>query len=393
MADTTIDRILLIVMDSVGCGELPDAERYGDGGANTIAHIADTVGGATLPLLQQLGFGNLTAIQGMPPTPDTLGAYGKCAELSAGKDTSTGHWEMAGLKIDEAFPVYPDGFPDEIIDEFRRRTGRDVLGNKPASGTTIIEELGPEQLRTGAWIVYTSGDSVFQIAAHEQVIGLDELYKACKIAREILDDYNVGRVIARPYVGEPGAFERTYNRKDYAVPPPEPTVLDSLAAAGHPVVGVGKISDIYCGRGVTRSVKSEGNRDGMIHMMSLMDEIDRGLLFINLVDFDAKYGHRRNPTGYYECLQEFDGQLAELRDKLRGDRDLVILTADHGNDPTMPGSDHTREYVPLLAFGPSRAAGVDLGVRDSFADIGATIADIFDVAAPPYGTSFLPAIT
>ncbi len=388
-----VDRVILIVMDSVGCGELPDAAKYGDEGSNTIAHVAESVGGADLPMLQRLGFGNLTTIQGMPGLPETEGAYGKCAEISAGKDTSTGHWEMAGLKIDTAFPVYPEGFPDEIIEPFKQRTGRGVLGNKPASGTVIIEELGPQHLASGDLIVYTSGDSVFQIAAHEDKVPLDELYAACKIAREILDEYNVGRVIARPFVGEPGSFERTYNRKDYAVPPPAPTVLDALVAAGTEVVGVGKISDIYCGKGVTRSVKSKGNKNGMNQMMTLMDEVDSGLLFINLVDFDAKYGHRRNPTGYYDCLREFDEQLGELKKRVRSGRDLVILTADHGNDPTMPGTDHTREYVPLLAFGPNGAPGVDLGIRETFADIGATIADVFGVAAPEYGTSFLPAIT
>lgn len=389
----SIDRVILIVMDSVGCGELPDAGKYGDTGANTIGHVADSVGGADLPVLQKLGFGNLTDIDGMPPTNDTRGAFGKCAEISAGKDTSTGHWEMAGLKIDKPFPVFPDGFPDEIIEPFCERTGRGVLGNKAASGTVIIEELGPEHIRTGDLIVYTSADSVFQIAAHEDVVPVDELYTACKIARDILDEYNVGRVIARPFVGKPGAFERTYNRKDFAVPPPARTVLDELASAGTEVVGVGKISDIYCGNGITRSVKSKGNRDGMIHMMQLMDEVDRGMLFINLVDFDAKYGHRRNPSGYYDCLREFDGQLGELQNKVRRDRDLVILTADHGNDPTMPGTDHTREYVPLLAFGPAAAAGVNLGIRETFADIGATIADVFGVPAPEYGSSFLPAIS
>lgn len=389
----SIDRVILIVMDSVGCGEAPDAAKYGDTGANTIGHVADSVGGADLPVLQKLGFGNLTDIDGMPPTDATNGAYGKCREISAGKDTSTGHWEMAGLKIDTPFPVFPNGFPDEIIKPFRERTGRDVLGNKPASGTVIIEELGPEHMRSGALIVYTSADSVFQIAAHEDVVPLDELYRDCEIARDILDEYNVGRVIARPFIGKPGSFERTYNRRDFAVPPPSRTVLDELADAGTEVVGVGKISDIYCGKGVTRSVKSKGNHDGMVHMMELMDEVDRGLLFINLVDFDAKYGHRRNPSGYYDCLREFDQQLGELQQKVRGDRDLVILTADHGNDPTMPGTDHTREYVPLLAFGPPAAAGVNLGIRETFADIGATLADIFAVPAPKYGSSFLSAIS
>ena len=384
-----IDRVILLVMDSVGCGALPDAAKYGDEGANTIAHIADSVGGLDLPNLASMGLGNITELAGMPPAAQPCGAFGKCAELSAGKDTSTGHWEMAGLEIDTAFPVFADGFPPEILDPFRARTGRGVLGNKPASGTEIIKELGDEHVRTGALIVYTSADSVFQIAAHEDVVPIDELYRICEIAREILDPYQVGRVIARPFIGKsPADYARTYNRRDYSMPPPAPTVLDRLAEASLPVVGIGKIEDIFAGRGITEAIHTEGNDDGMDATMAAMARVDSGLIFVNLVDFDSKYGHRRNPDGYYQCLRDFDGRLATLSAELRPG-DLLMLTADHGNDPTMPGTDHTREYVPILVRGPARAAGVDLGIRTSFADIGATIAEIFAVEPPPRGTSFL----
>ena len=388
-----IERVVLLVMDSVGAGATPDADQYGDEGAHTLRHVAEFVGGATLPTLQSLGLGNITEIPGVPPASPANGAFGKCAEISAGKDTATGHWEMAGLKVEQAFPTFPHGFPEAILGPFRERTGRGVLGNKTASGTEILKELGPEHVRTGDLIVYTSADSVFQIAAHEDVVPIDELYRICEIAREILDPHHVGRVIARPFIGTgPDDYERTYNRKDYAVPPPAPTVLDRLQTAGHAVIGVGKIPDIYCGHGITESVHTEGNLDGMRKTLELMDRHTGGLLFVNLVDFDSKYGHRRNPRGYYECLVEFDMQLAAVRKKLDPERDLVMITADHGNDPTFPGTDHTREYVPILAFGPTAAAGVDLGTRESFADIGATIAEIFAIDAPAHGDSFLSSI-
>ena len=389
-----LDRVIILVMDSAGVGELPDAARYGDEGANTLLHVAEHAGGFDLPHLQALGLGNIIALPGMPPAQPPAGAFGKCAELSAGKDTSTGHWEMAGLQIDKPFPVYENGFPEEIMAPFRERTGREVLGNKPASGTVILDELGEEHMGTGALIVYTSADSVFQIAAHEEVVPVAELYRYCEIAREILDPYNVGRVIARPFVGPgKGAFKRTYNRRDYSIPPPEPTVLDRAAEAGVPVVGIGKIHDIYVGRGITEKVKSKGNVDGMRQTMAVCERLPRGIVFNNLVDFDALYGHRRNPGGYYQCMQEFDALLGEFRAQLRPERDLCIITADHGNDPTMPGTDHTREYVPLLAFGPKSARGVDLGVRQSFADIGATLAEIFDLPRPPRGQGFLADIS
>ena len=387
-----VDRVILIVLDSVGVGETPDAARYGDAGANTLGHVAEFVGGADLPAMHALGIGNVLALPGVPPNPHADGAFGKCAERSAGKDTSTGHWEIAGLEIKQAFPTFPDGFPEEILAPVRERTGRGVLGNKAASGTEILKELGPQHVASGDLIIYTSADSVFQIAAHEDVVSVDELYQISKIAREILDPYHVGRVIARPFVGTgPDDYTRTYNRKDFAVPPPAPTVLDQIAGAGLPVVGIGKIPDIYCDRGITQSVHTEGNADGMVRTGEAMAGVRRGLIMTNLVDFDSKYGHRRDPRGYYDCLVEFDRALAVLLPELRSDGDLLLITADHGNDPTFPGSDHTREHVPILAYG-ARAAGVDLGTRTSFADIGATVADVFGVPAPQVGESFLGAI-
>jgi phosphopentomutase len=344
-------------------------------------------------VLGELGIGNILPLRGVAPVRRADGAFGKCAELSAGKDTATGHWELAGLRVEKAFPLFPQGFPEAILTPFRMRTGRGVLGNVAASGTEIIQRFGEEHRRTGDLIVYTSGDSVFQIAAHEEVVPLPELYRICEVARDILDGYGVGRVIARPFVGaRAGEFSRTYNRKDYAMPPPRPTVLDAIARAGLPVVGVGKIPDIYCGHGITEEVHTEGNRDGMARTMEIVGRVDRGLIMVNLVDFDSLYGHRRDPAGYYRCLREFDEDLGRLRPLIRPECDLVLITADHGNDPTFPGTDHTREYVPLLAFGPRAAAGVDLGTRGSFADVGATLADIFAVEPPPHGQSFLAAL-
>ena len=394
MATPSTKRIVIVILDSVGCGALPDAASYGDAGANTLGHVASHVGGLNLPGLQELGLGNVIPLAGMSPVSRARGAFGKLGEISAGKDTATGHWELAGLKIDTPFPVFPDGFPEEITQPFCERTGRGILGNKPASGTEIIKELGEEHRATGDLIVYTSGDSVFQIAAHEDTVPVSELYKYCEIARDLLDPYRVARVIARPFVGaSANEYKRTYNRRDYAMPPPAPTVLDAVAKRGLPVVGVGKIFDIYAGRGVTQSIHTQGNPDGMNKTIAAMADVDAGVIMVNLVDFDSKYGHRRNPDGYYECLREFDAQLPALHKAVRPQQDVVILTADHGNDPTMPGSDHTREYVPLLAFGPPAAAGVDLGTRQTFADVGATVAEVFGVAPPPYGTSFLAAIT
>ncbi len=384
-------RVILIVMDSVGCGELPDAAAYGDVGTNTLGNTARFLGGMTLPYLQKYGIGNLTTILGVPPVAVPAGGFGKMIEASAGKDTTTGHWEMAGLRVEKPFSTFPDGFPPEILDPFVARTGRGVLGNKPASGTVILDELGDEHVATGKWIVYTSADSVFQIAAHEEVIPLEELYRGCEIARKILDEHYVGRVIARPFVGTSGAWKRTYNRKDFSMVPPAPTVLDAISGRGLPVVGIGKIPDIYAGRGITESIHTEGNADGLDKMLDVLGRVDAGLVFNNLVDFDMLYGHRNNPAGYYQCLQEFDGFLPRLEKALRPG-DLVLITADHGNDPTTPSTDHSREHVPILAFGPGCGAGRDLGVRATFSDVGATLAEAFGVPPPAHGTSFLGAL-
>jgi phosphopentomutase len=389
----SIERVILLVMDSVGIGAAADADAFGDAGADTLGHIAEHVGGASLPVLAGLGLGNIRPLRGIAPASAPRGAFGKCAELSNGKDTSTGHWELAGLRITTPFRTFTGGFPEEILAPFRQRSGRAVIGNKAASGTDILVELGPEHIATGALIVYTSADSVFQIAAHEDVVPVEELHRYCRIAREILDPYGVGRVIARPFVGDATrGFQRTYNRKDFAMLPPGPTVLDGIAATGLPVVGIGKIPDIYCGRGITEDVHTEGNADGMARTIDAMGRVERGLIFTNLVDFDSLYGHRRDPAGYYRCLEDFDRDLGALLARVDRRRDLVLITADHGNDPTFRGTDHTREYVPLLAYGPDTAAGVDLDTRGSFADIGATMAELFGVAAPAIGESFLDRI-
>ncbi len=387
-------RVFLIILDSLGVGELPDAAEFGDQGSHTLDHIVAANGGLDVPRLVELGLGCVPGVRSLPCPPGPQGAYGRCAELSPGKDTSTGHWEMMGVPLKEQFPVYPDGFPDEILDEFVRRADvPGVLCNAAASGTEVIARLGDEHVATGKPIVYTSADSVFQVAAHETHFGLDRLYEACAAAREILTPYGVGRVIARPFVGESGAWERTYNRRDYSLDPPTETVLDRLKAAGVPVVGVGKIEDIFAGRGLTKSIHTEGNRDGMRHTVACARELDGGFVFVNLVDFDMLYGHRRDPAGYARALEEFDVALRELEAELRPG-DLVLLSADHGNDPTnAQTTDHTREYVPVLATGPAVRAGADLGTRESFADIGATVADAFGLEASGPGRSFLAQIS
>jgi phosphopentomutase len=390
VATSKIDRVILIVLDSCGCGAAPDAKSYGDDGSNTLGNMSVKLGGLTLPHLQGLGLGHLTTILGVPPVAAPRAAFGKMKEASAGKDTTTGHWEMAGLQVDTAFPTFPHGFPDALMKRFEETIGRGTLGNKPASGTEIIEELGPEHMKTGKPIVYTSADSVFQIAAHEEVIPVAELMRISEAARKLCDELPVARVIARPFVGEPGKFKRTYNRRDFSMPPPTATVLDSIADAKLPVVGVGKIWDIFAGRGVTENIHSEGNADGCVRTLEAMEKLERGLIFTNLVDFDMLYGHRRDPAGYYRALQDFDAFLPRLQAKL-GPRDLVIITADHGNDPTYRGTDHTREYVPLIAMS-ARAAGHDLGVRNGFYDIAQTMADGFGLEPRTRGLSFLPAV-
>ena len=383
------ERICMIVLDSVGIGALPDAAQFGDAGANTLGHIAEKVPGFTLKNFQKLGLGNIAPLRGIAPAERPLAYYGKMAEISAGKDTMTGHWELMGLKVTVPFQTYPNGFPRELIETFERETGRRVIGNKPASGTEIIRELGEQQMKTGAWIVYTSADSVFQIAAHEEVIPLDELYRACEIARRLTQDrFPVGRVIARPYTGRPGAFTRTANRHDYAVKPPGPTVMNRLKDAGYDCIAVGKINDIFSGEGVTESIPTKSNNHGVDETVRAMRNRFRGLVFTNLVDFDSLYGHRRDPEGYARALMEFDGRLPDVMATI-GERDLLILTADHGNDPVHPGTDHTREYVPLLVYSPVLFKPGSLGVRNSYADAGATIADNFGVPLPEHGVSFL----
>lgn len=384
-------RIILIVLDSAGIGEMPDAAAYGDAGSDTLGHIAQCRP-LSLPNLCALGLANIRPLPNLEPAANPAGCYGRCALASPGKDTTTGHWEIAGIHLARPFPLYPNGFPPEVLGEFERRAGRRALGNKPASGTEIIKELGEEHIRTGSPIVYTSADSVFQIAAHEDVIPLPELYRECEIARDILrGPHEVGRVIARPFVGKPGAFVRDQeNRHDYAVPPPAGMLLDRLAAAGVAVHSVGKIADIYLGRGVARSDKTKNNADGMTKILAAMDATREGFIFANLVDFDALYGHRNDVEGYARALEAVDAWLPSLLGRL-DPGDLLILTADHGNDPTYPGTDHTREYVPLLAFGPRARRGVNLGDRATLADIGRTVASNFNLHLEK-GSSFLEAI-
>jgi phosphopentomutase len=383
--------VIWVVLDSVGIGAMPDAAEYGDPpGADTLGNIA-RIRGLKLPNLACLGLGNIKPLAGIAPS-DSPAAYGRCTLASPGKDTTTGHWEMAGIHLDRPFPLSPNGFPPEIMREFERRIGRSSLANKPASGTEIIEELGREHMRTGSPIVYTSADSVFQIAAHEEVIPLWELYKICETAREILrGPHEVGRVIARPFIGEPGHFTRTANRHDYAVPPPPGMLLDRLEERGVAVHGVGKISDVFLGRGITDTGKTRNNADGMAKTLAALDSTDRGLIFVNLVDFDQQYGHRNDIEGYGAALEQFDRWLPEFHAAL-GEGDLAILTADHGCDPTVPGTDHTREYVPLLAFGAGVKPGVNLGLRGSLSDIGRTVAENFG-AGLDQGTSFLTELT
>ncbi len=381
-------RVVLIVLDSVGIGALPDAADFGDVGSNTLGNTARAVGGLHLPHLGRLGLGRLTDVLGVPPEPAPLGAYGRMAEASAGKDTTVGHWEMMGVPSPQPLPTYPHGFPPDLIRRFEEAIGRAILGNYPASGTEIIEELGEEHMRTGKPIVYTSADSVFQVAAHEEVIPVEELYRMCQIARELLTgEHRVGRVIARPFTGTPGEFRRTERRKDFSAPPPEATVLDNLADAGIAVIGVGKIEDIFAGQGITEAVHTKNNIDGMDKVEEYLGRVERGLIFANLVDFDMVYGHRNNAEGYARALEEVDRRLPDIQARLR-DGDVLILTADHGCDPTTPSTDHSREYVPLLVYGPNVRPGVDLGTRETFADLGATVADLFGVPPTRFGRSF-----
>lgn len=383
------NKILWLVLDSVGIGAMPDADLYGDSGANTLLHAAEAVPGFSLPALARLGLGRLVAAPGVPSSPGPDGHYARLAEKSPGKDTTTGHWELAGLALKEPFKTFTEtGFPPEFMAEFEKKSGFSTMGNYAASGTAIIEELGPEHQRTGKLIVYTSADSVFQVAAHEGTVPLERLYAACEVAREILDRYGVARVIARPFVGNPGSYSRTYNRRDFSMVPPGPTVLDMLSGAGIPVVGVGKIHDIFAGRGVTESVHTEGNTDGLARTAEALQVISRGLVFTNLVDFDMVYGHRRNAAGYARALEEVDRWIPRYLELLGGDG-LLMVTADHGCDPTAGWStDHTREYVPLVIWhaGIVPGRGRDLGTRSTFADAGATVAANFGVGPTIDGT-------
>jgi phosphopentomutase len=383
-----VKRITVIVLDSVGCGDAPDAAAYGDAGADTIGNMSRVVGGLHLPNLCQLGLGHTTDILGVPPVEFASGAYGRLTEIGAGKDTTAGHWELSGLVVKQPFPVYPSGFPADLIAEYERLIGRSTLGNYPASGTEIIKELGEEHVRTGKPIIYTSADSVFQVAAHEEIIPIEELYSICRIARKMLSgEHAVGRVIARPFIGNPGNFKRTERRKDFSLEPPADTILDILKAAGYQVVGVGKIEDIFAHRGLTSSQHTGNNMAGVDAILEFLEMDFTGLIFANLVDFDALYGHRNDSAGYANALQEFDRRLPEITNRLR-DEDAVMITADHGNDPTDVSTDHTRERVPILVYGTPIKQNLNLGTRSGFADLAASIADCLGVEWQGPGKSF-----
>ena len=386
-------RVVLIVLDSVGVGEMPDAQMYGDKGSHTLDHTFEACNGLNIPNLKKLGLGNIEGVKALGKEESVIGAFGKGSEKSIGKDTVTGHWEIGGVILDKPLNTYPDGFSDKIINEFKEKAKIDgILGNKVASGTAIIEELGEEHVKTGYPIIYTSADSVFQIAAHEEVVGLDNLYKMCEIAREMLVGEDVvGRVIARPFVGEVGSFKRTSNRRDYALDPFGKTALEYIKENGMSVAAVGKIEDIYNGKGVTEAVHIKNNMDGVDKTLEYMDKIDNGLIFTNLVDFDMLYGHRNDPKGYGKAIEDFDGRLNEIYSKLR-DEDILIITADHGCDPTTESTDHSREYIPILVYGKKVKGGTELGIRDSFTDIGKSVLDYLGIDNSLEGKSFISEI-
>jgi phosphopentomutase len=391
IAHSTTAKIVLIILDGVGIGELPDASLYADEGSNTLANTAAAVGGLRLPHLASFGLGNIARIPGVDPSPFPRASYGKMAEVSKGKDSTTGHWEIGGLKLDREFPTFPLGFPESLLEKFMAVTGcKGYLGNKTASGTVIIEELGEKHVRTGYPIVYTSADSVFQIAAHEEIIPLPQLYDICRKTREevCVGEYALGRVIARPFVGSTGAFARTTNRRDFSLLPPAPTILDVLKNAGIMTISVGKIDDLFAMQGITRSSHTKTNAEGIEAIIGESAGLDRGLIFANLVDFDTLYGHRNDPPGFARCLEDFDRELPRIVETMRAG-DLLILTADHGNDPVTPSTDHSREYVPLLCFSKPKMVGTNLGTRATFADLGKTVADFFGVKNDLSGTSFL----
>ncbi len=383
-----VNRVVLIVLDSVGIGNAPDAAQYGDEGSNTLGHISERLKNLVIPNLIKLGLGNTGDRLFLKKEDKPLGAYGSAIEKSAGKDTTTGHWEIAGLIIEKAFPTFTSGFPEELIRSFEAKIGCRTLGNKSASGTAIIDELGEEHVRTGFPIVYTSADSVFQLAAHEDIIPLERLYEMCLVARQLLTgDYSVGRVIARPFEGRPGSFRRTSHRKDFSLKPFGKTVLNKVQEAGLEVIGVGKIADIFDGYGITQSIHTDCNMNGVDKTLEALAGNSSGLIFVNLVDFDTHYGHRRDVEGYGKCLEEFDRRLPALMSALKKE-DVLILTADHGNDPAAKGSDHTREMTPILIYGHQIKAGINIGVRKSFADIAATVGELLNVEAPSNGNSF-----
>lgn len=388
-------RIVLIVLDSVGIGAMPDAHLYGDEGSNTLVNTARAIGGLHLPNMGRLGLGRLADIPGVKPVDPAEGIFGKMMEKSPGKDTTTGHWELAGVVLKRPFDLFPNGFPEELIREFEKRTGRKVIGNKPASGTEIIRELGPLHEKTGALIVYTSADSVFQIAAKKEIVPLEELYRYCEIARQLLNEngYKVARVIARPFTGEWPNYVRTPERRDFSLEPEGKTLLDVLTESGIPVLGVGKIADIFAGRGVTENFKTKDNNDAVDKIVWLLKERKGdSLIFANLVDFDTKYGHRNDYVSYAKALEEFDRRLEEILERLERE-DVLFITADHGCDPTTPSTDHSREMVPVLGYGELLKKNVDIGTRETFADLGQTIADIFGVSPLENGTSFKDLIT
>lgn len=389
---SNINRVILIVLDSVGVGELPDAAEYGDKGSNTVGNIVKVCGGIDIPYLSRLGMGKIDGINYLPVPQNIEGSYARMAEVSKGKDTITGHWEMAGIQLEYPFPTYPEGFSKDILEKFEKLTGRGVLANCVASGTEIIKVYGEEHMKTGKLIVYTSADSVFQIAAHEEIVPLDELYKICRIARDILHGENmVGRVIARPFLGQPGSFARTTNRRDFSAEPTSDTILDKIKQKGLDVIAVGKIEDIFSKKGITEAEHTKSNMNGVDVTLDYIKKQNRGIIFTNLVDFDMLFGHRNNVDGYKQALEEFDKRLPEIMSAMRGD-DMLIITADHGCDPTTPSTDHSREHVPLLLYGHNINSDVNLGTRKTFSDLASTIAEIFDIENVFPGESFLKAI-
>ena len=389
MRDKAIGKALVIILDGVGCGALPDAKMYGDADANTLSNMADAVGGLKLPNLQKMGLGNIIDIAGVHPVDNPAACYGKMAEFSPAKDSTVGHWELMGHPVEKPLPTYPNGFPEEIVEALRGYTGREFIGNIPASGTEIIAQLGGEHLRTEALILYTSADSVLQIAAHEEIVAIEDLYRICRIAREIMaGEHAVGRIIARPFIGKPGSFRRTVRRHDFSLQPPGDTILDILLEKGIPTISIGKISDLFGGKGISESNPTESNTEGIEATIKIAGERKEGLIFTNLVDFDMLWGHRNDPQGFYDGLREFDESLPVILHTICA-ADLLMITADHGVDPTTVSTDHSREYAPILAYSPKLDRGWDLGVRKTFADVSATIAEFFKVEGTGWGDSFL----